>query len=178
MPNDRSRVRSALPVILPISLLRNELRAEFMEKLPVPSARYMPVVSMVTANFPRWSTPMACSSLCSCMSSGASSVNSRPMSLSVLVILTPQSKSTLRPTPLLLETVALVRSVAVMFSVGFMGSPVNSMYEPSLMVNVFSGMTGSEYFISPLDRVYRPRSCRLSVGVYCMRSVPPPMRSI
>ena len=98
-----------------------------MEKaLVLPSARYMPVVSMVTASLPRCSRPMACSSLWIIMSSGASRVNSTPMLLRVWVIFTPQSKSTLRPAPLEPETVALVRSVAVMLSVGFMGSPVNS----------------------------------------------------
>ena len=132
IPIDKSRVRSALPVILLISLFRNALRAEFMEKAPVlPSARYMPVVSIVTASFPRCSVPMACNSPCISISSGASRVNSRPMSLSVFVIFTPQSNVTLRPTPLAPDTVALVRSVAAIFSAGFMGSPVNSIYEPS-----------------------------------------------
>ena len=61
------------------------------------------------------------------MSSGASRVNSKPMSSSVFVMMTPQSKSTLRPTPLLAETAVLTCSVAVMFNVGFIGGPVNSM---------------------------------------------------
>ena len=41
---------------------------------------------------------------------------------------TPQSKATLRllPPSLPKETVAFVRSVAVMLSLGFIGSPVNS----------------------------------------------------
>ena len=141
--------------MLLISELRNELSAEFMEKEPVALSpgRYMPVVSMDTASFPRCSTLMACSSLCSCMSSGASSVNSTPMLLTDRLMMTPQSNVTERPAPPSPATVALVRSVAMMFSDGFIGSPVNSMYEPFWMVKVFSGMTGSEYFISPLDSV-------------------------
>ena len=54
MPTLRSRVLKAEPAMLLISLWRKVLRAEFIEKLLVlPSARYMPVVSMVTAIFPR-----------------------------------------------------------------------------------------------------------------------------
>ena len=53
-PKFRSRVRRALPEIWLIWLLRNALNAEFMVKLLVlPSARYRPVVSMVTASLPR-----------------------------------------------------------------------------------------------------------------------------
>ena len=98
-----------------------------MENLPVlPSARYMPVVSIVTAILPRSSVDIAESSELTTLSSGASMVNCRPISLRVLVMTTPQSKATLRPMPLSSVTVALVRSVAVRFSRGFMGSPVNS----------------------------------------------------
>ena len=63
------------------------------------------------------------------MSSGALRVNSKPMSDSVFVMMTPQSNSTVRPpwSPEPDETFAFVRSVAVMFSFGFIGSPVNSM---------------------------------------------------
>ena len=87
----------------------------------------MPVVSMVTATLPRSSAVMVVSSPLMVLSSGASMINWRPMSLRVLVMTTPQSKLTLRlPLPSAKLTVALVRSVAVMLSLGFMGSPVNS----------------------------------------------------
>ena len=126
-PNDRSSVRSAFPVILLISLFKNELRAEFIVKaLVFPSARYMPVVSMDTASFPLCSLLIACSSPCRAMSSGESRVNSNPISLSVLVMMTPQSKSMLLPIPPAFATVAFVLSIALMFKVGFIGSPVNS----------------------------------------------------
>ena len=52
-------------------------------------------------------------------------MNCSPMSLSVFVIITPHSKDTTRVAPSLL-TVAFVCSVAVMFSFGFIASPVNS----------------------------------------------------
>ena len=100
-----------------------------MEKpLVLPSVRNIPVVSIVTAILPRSSVDMACSSLLMVLSSGAEMMNCSPMSASVLVMTTPQSNTTERacePSPLSL-TVALVRSVAVMFSRGFAGSPVNS----------------------------------------------------
>ena len=127
IPTLRSRVFSADPVMLLISLCRNELRAAFMENLLVlPLARYMPVVSIVTAILPRSSADIEVRSLLTVLSSGASMMNCRPMSLSVLVMTTPQSKATLRLAPSSSPTVALVRSVAVMFSRGFIGSPVNS----------------------------------------------------
>ena len=98
-----------------------------MENLPVSlSVRYMPVVSMVTAIFPRSSVDMLCNSPRMVLSSGASMMNSNPMSLRVLVMMTPQSKATLRLVPPSLPTVALVCSVAVMLSRGFIGLPVNS----------------------------------------------------
>ena len=126
-PMLRSSVFRALPVMLLISLCRKELSAEFMEKpLVLPSARYMPVVSMVTASLPRCSVLMEASSLLTALSSGALMMNSSPMSLSVRVMTTPQSKATLRLWLPSLLTAALVRSVAVMLSRGFMGSPVNS----------------------------------------------------
>ena len=80
-------------------------------------------------------------------------INCRPISLSVFVSSTPHSNATLRPEPPSVVTVALVLSVAVMLRRGFIGSPKNSTYPPSLMLNVLSGMTGSEYFISPLPIV-------------------------
>ena len=127
MPTLRSRVFRAEPAMLLISLCRKELRAEFMVKLLVlPLARYMPVVSIVTATLPRSSTVIVASSPLMSLSSGASMMNCRPMSLSVLVMTTPQSKATLREAPLSLLTVALVRSVAVMLSFGFVASPANS----------------------------------------------------
>ena len=49
------------------------------------------------------------------------------MSLSVLVTMTPEVNSTVRPLPDVPPTVDLVVSLAVMLSVGFMGSPLNSM---------------------------------------------------
>ena len=127
MPTLTSMVFRAEPVMLLISLCRKELRAVFMEKPAVlPSARYMPVVSIVTAILPRSSFDKAESSLLTALSSGASMMNSSPMSLRVLVMTTPQSKDTFLPMPLSSVTLALVRSVAVMFNRGFMGSPVNS----------------------------------------------------
>ncbi len=149
MPTERSRVRSALPEMLLISFCRNELRASFMENEErLLSERYMPVVSIVTATLPRSSVDMACSSLSMVMFSGASMMNSSPMLLSVWLIATPQLKVTDCVVPSTVA-LALVSSVAVMLSFGFMSSPVNSTYEPSAILNVFSGITGREYFISP-----------------------------
>ena len=154
IPTLRSRVLKAEPAMLLISLWRKELRAEFIEKLLVlPSARYMPVVSMVMATLPRSSFDIVVSSPPIVWSSGASMMNSSPMLLRVLVMITPQSNATLRVVPPSVETVALVRSVAVMFRRGFIGSPVNSTKLPSLMVKVFSGIKLNEYFISPLESV-------------------------
>ena len=159
----RSSVFSAEPVMLLISLCRNELSAVFMDSpLVLPSARYMPVVSMVTASLPRSSADMLCSSLLMALSSGAEMMNCSPMSFSVLVMTTPQSNVTNRPWLPSVLTDALVRSVAVMSSRGFMGSPVNSTKLPSCMVKVFSGMMGIEYFISPAASVYRPVRLRPS----------------
>ena len=60
-PNPMSSVRSALPEIWLICELRKAESAEFMVKLDVlPSARYMPVVSMATACLPRSSTVIDC----------------------------------------------------------------------------------------------------------------------
>ena len=118
----------ALLVMLFISLCKNELSALFIEKPPVlPSARYMPVVSIVTAIFPLCSTLMAASSFFNVMSSGASRVNSRPMSCSVLVTFTPQSNSTVRLLPDSEGTFAFTCSVAAMFRRGFITLPLNSM---------------------------------------------------
>ena len=104
-------------------------------------------------------------------------VNSSPMFCKVFDTFTPQTKSTTRPLPDEVPTVDFVVSVAVSDSLGFIGSPVNSMYEPSAMVKVFSGMTGSSYFISPELMVYRPRRMTPSEVLYCMRISPPPMTS-
>ena len=69
-----------MPDIWFICELRKAESAEFIEKLDVlPSARYMPVVSIATACLPRSSTVMAWSWLWMVMSSGASMVNSSPM---------------------------------------------------------------------------------------------------
>ena len=107
--------------------LRNELSALFMLNAPaLVSERYMPVVSIVTASLPRFSTDCVISSLCISWSSGASMVNCRPMSLSVFVSSTPHSNVTLRPTPASFVTVVLFSSVAVMFRRGFIASPKNS----------------------------------------------------
>ena len=128
MPTLMSMDFIALLVMLFISLCRNELSALFIENPPVlPSARYIPVVSMVTAALPRCSTLMAASSFFIVMSSGASRVNSSPMSCSVFVTFTPQSKSTVRLLPDSEPTFAFTRSVAVMFRRGFITLPVNSM---------------------------------------------------
>ena len=64
MPKERSRVRRALPDMALICELRKALRALFTEsELGLPSERYMPVVSIVTAIFPRFSADMVISSL-------------------------------------------------------------------------------------------------------------------
>ena len=64
MPKERSRVRKALPDMALICELRKALRALFTEsELGLPSERYMPVVSIVTAIFPRFSADMVISSL-------------------------------------------------------------------------------------------------------------------
>ena len=128
MPRSRPMERMALPAILLISPCRNELRAEFIENDDVlPSVRYMPEASIVTAIFPRPSSLMVFSSSWIDMSLGASMRNSIPGDDSVFDSFTPQVKSTTRPMPVPSFTVAFTASVAVMFSVGSMGSPVNSM---------------------------------------------------
>ena len=126
MPRLRSKVLIALCVMLFISPCRNALRASFMVMLLLDSPlRYIPVVSIVTASFPLSSMPIVASSFFIAMSSGASSVNSSPMSLRVLVTFTPQLNATLRLLPPS-ETRAFTLSVAVMFSRGFIMSPENS----------------------------------------------------
>ena len=45
------------------------------------------------------------------------------------------------------------------------------------MVNVFSGITGIEYFILPLLSVYFPRIRKFSDGVYCSLNEPSPIKS-
>ena len=127
IPTLTSMVFRAEPAMLLISLCRNELRAEFIVKLPVlPSARYIPVVSIPTASLPRSSGDMVASSPLMVLSSGASMVNCTPIFLRVWVMETPQLKSTLRFCPPSPVMGAFTCSVAVMFSLGFMGSPVNS----------------------------------------------------
>ena len=127
MPRSSPIERIALPATLLISFWRNDERALFIVNwLVLPSVRYMPEASMVTATLLRPSVVSVLSWSLMVMSLGASIMNSRPRLLSVWVSLTPQSKSTAR---LLLPslTVVLTLSVAVMCSCGFMGSPVNSM---------------------------------------------------
>lgn len=127
-PKLTSSERSALPVIWLIWLFRKALSAEFMEnELVLPSARYMPVVSMATACLARSSLDMLCSWLCSVMSSGASMMNSRPMLESIWLTTTPQVNTATRPPDASPPTVALVCSVAVRWRAGSMGSPRNSM---------------------------------------------------
>ena len=129
MPKPMSMVDRALPAMLEIWLFRNELSALVAlnpSPLPLPLGdRYMPIVSIATAARPRSSTDMEASSFCTVRSSGACKVNSSPRSERVCVIFRPTSKLTVRVT-LLLETEAFLRSLALMFSLGFSMSPENS----------------------------------------------------
>ena len=92
-PKDRSIVFSAAPVRFCISACRKLFRAEFIEKLEVlPSERYIPVVSIVTAIFPLSSCDIVFSSSATIWFSGALMMNCSPMSFSVLLSTTPVSK--------------------------------------------------------------------------------------
>ena len=127
MPKPMSMVDRALPAMFDIWLFRNELSALVaLNPSPLPLGdRYMPVVSIATAARPRSSTDMDASSFCTVRSSGACKVNSSPRSERVCVIFRPTSKLTVR-VMLLLETEAFLRSLALMFSLGFSMSPENS----------------------------------------------------
>ena len=126
MPNDRSMVFRALPAMLFISDCRNELRAEFIENFEVlPSERYMPVVSIVTASLPRSSGDFMLNSSDMVWFSGASIMNSSPMSFSVFDSFMPVRNVTMWLTPSMF-TLAFTVSLAVMCSRGFIISPVHS----------------------------------------------------
>ena len=113
-----------------------------------PSDRYIPVVSIVMATFCLSSLDIRDSSLVTSWSSGASIMKSSPMSFRLFVMETPQLNKTILFVLLPLTDV-FSSSVALMFMRGLSMSPVNSSHEPSAMVNVFSGMIGRAYFISP-----------------------------
>ena len=124
----------------------------FILKPPVefPSAMYIPVTSIVTANLPRSSALMALSCSCTEASSGASSVKAKPRVSNRSVKAIPTSKLTIREASPSLPTFARIRSVALMFISGFIMFPVQFKKLPFWMWNVLSGMIGISYFSSPL----------------------------
>ena len=89
-------------------------------------SKYMPEASMVTASLERSSTLLELSFPCMSWSSGACMINSTPGLGKRLDSRTPASKSTILPFPVPSDTLVRTRSVAVMLSVGVVGSPVNS----------------------------------------------------
>ena len=119
----------ALPVIELTCVCRKLANAPLMAVLALAEllpSKYIPDANIVTASFERSSTLFVLRIFCISWSSGAVIINSTPSLGNCLVRLTPHSKSTILPSPAPLDTLVLTFSVAVILSVGFIGSPVNS----------------------------------------------------
>ena len=104
-------------------------------------------------------------------------VNVSPMLLSVLLSFTPTSKATGCMPPSSMFTDVVIRSMAVISSVGSNTTPLHVTLLTSVMVNVFSGIIGSSYFSSPSFMAYVPVTLSPSSLVYVIFRFPPP-RSI